>query len=117
MDDMVLWSQDKQVLLNAQRAIEDYIEAKLKLSLKPMQLNRVEQGLPFLGYWLFPYHVRLLRKSKLRFIKKLQIVYDAKATRQWEDAVCQRKVLPLLAFIGHADSDALRKNVISNIKG
>jgi hypothetical protein len=117
MDDMVLWSQDKQVLLNAQRAIEGYIESKLRLSLKPMQLNRVKLGLPFLGYRLFPYHVRLLRKSRLRFVKKLQVIYDAKATGRWEDAVCQRKVLPLLAFIGHADSDVLRKSVISNIKG
>jgi hypothetical protein len=117
MDDMVLWSHNKQVLLNAQRAIEDYVESKLRLSLKPMQLNRVEQGLPFLGYRLFPYHVRLLRKSKLRFIKKLQLIYDAKATGEWEDAACQRKVLPLLAFIGHADSSALRKKVISSIGG
>jgi len=115
MDDMVLWSREKNELLNAQKAIEGYTNSQLRLSLKTMQLNRVKQGLPFLGYRLFPHHIRLLRKSKLRFIKKMQIIYTAKEMGHWEDAVCQRKALPLLAFIDHADSDALRKSVISRL--
>lgn len=74
MDDMVLWHNEKEVLKAAFTQIRDFVESKLLGHLKPHQLNRVETGLPFLGYHLFPHHVRLLQKSKQRFIKKMTIV-------------------------------------------
>lgn len=93
-------------------AVPAYIENELRCSLKPMALNRTETGLPFLGYHIFPHHVRLLQKSKQRFIKKLNLIQDAYHSGEWEEAKCQRLALPLLAFAKHADAKRLRKSVL-----
>lgn len=109
MDDMVLWDADKKNLLRAHNLVADFCSKRLQLTLKPMQLNRTSQGLPLLGYRLFTHHVRLLRKSKLRFIEKARAIHRAKDFGLWDDKVCQRKMLPLLAFINYSDSAAFQK--------
>jgi hypothetical protein len=35
----------------------------------------------------------------------------------WNEAKCQRRVLPLLAFAQHADAEILRKNLFLRLKG
>src|SRR5690606_321359 len=104
MDDMILWHDDKAELKNAYRAIREYVETSLRCELKPEQLNYCSCGLPFLGYLVFPYHLRLSQRSKKRFIRKwddLQEKYDSGA---WSEAECRRHALPLLAFTQHADA-------------
>lgn len=117
MDDMVLWSSKKKQLLDAQKSIVAFCNDRLKLCLKPMQLNKTKLGLPLLGYRLFPYHVRLLQKSKRRFVDKTTAIYRARNTGLWDDEICQRKMLPLLAFIGYSDSAALQKCIILSFEG
>ena len=73
MDDLVLWHDNKEFLLNAGARIKAYSENELKLTLKPFCLNRNSQGLPFLGYILYPHKTRLAHRSRIRFIKKLNI--------------------------------------------
>lgn len=117
MDDMILWHTDKHVLKRCLAEIESYVSHQLRMEFKPIQLNKTRHGVPFLGYRLFDYHIRLLQKSKKRFIKKLSNVVS-----EWE---CQRmnsysaaaKVLPLIAFTEHADCVELRKKVMHRIKG
>lgn len=104
MDDMVLWAQEKSILKAAKSQIEDYIERELRCELKPELLNQSKLGLPFLGYRVFPYHLRLAQKSKQRFVRKMRIVTDNYDSGVWEEATCQRRSLPLLAFVQKADS-------------
>lgn len=113
MDDMVLWHDDKEVLKKARNAIIAYLERDLRLVLKPVQLNRVAIGLPFLGYRLFAYHGRLLQKSKQRFIKKINSTLNDWHRKQLDDTSAAARVLPLLAFIGHTNTLAFRKGVFS----
>lgn len=117
MDDMVLWSQDKQALLAARAALTHFVEEKLRCSLKPVQLNRTRLGLPFLGYRVHPHYVRLLQKSKARFIRKMQRIYRYKAEGHWSEEACQGRVLPLIAFTRHADAISFRKSVLLNLEG
>ena len=117
MDDMVLWSSKKKQLLDAQKSIVAFCNDRLKLCLKPIQLNKTKLGLPLLGYRLFPYHVRILQKSKRRFVDKTTAIYRARNTGLWDDEICQRKMLPLLAFIGYSDSAALQKCIILSFEG
>jgi hypothetical protein len=117
MDDMVLWSSDKKKLLDAHASIANLCNQELQLVLKPVQLNKTSLGLPLLGYRLFPHHVRLLRKSKLRFIEKASKIYLAKGLGICGEEVYQRRMLPLLAFISYSDSRAFRKSVISTLEG
>lgn len=117
MDDMILWHQDKIVLKKAFQNIKDYIESLLLCELKPAALNRTQRGLPFLGYLIYPYQVRLSQRSKRRFIRKIHILEQQYESGEWAEAVCQRRVLPLLAFISHADTKRFRENLILQKEG
>lgn len=117
MDDMILWHDDKKELQKALQEIENFIEKKLLCRLKPIQLNRCKTGLPFLGYHIFPYYMHLLQKSKTRFIRKIKHINHNFHTQFWNETACQRKILPLLAFISHAACKTFKKNVILSLNG
>lgn len=117
MDDMVLWHPEKEALRTAKSAVADYLETELRLSLKPESLNRSSSGLPFLGYHVFPHHVRLLQKSKQRFVRKLRRIEAGYHSGEWDEAKCQRRALPLLAFTGHADAKNLRESILLGLQG
>ncbi|MFM9948159.1 MAG: reverse transcriptase domain-containing protein [Saprospiraceae bacterium] len=111
MDDMVLWHDDKEALKQALSDIRDYIRHELRCELKPEVLNRSALGLPFLGYRIFPHNVRLTQQSKQRFIRKIRIAEDHLESEHWDQATYQRHVLPLLAFVQHADTKGFRQKI------
>ncbi len=112
MDDMVLWGYDKAQLKGAHLKIKAFVEQRLQSVLKPEVINRTRFGLPFLGYRILPDHLRLLQRSKRRFIRKMKIIESKYHSGEWDEATCQRHAQPLLAFILHADTKKLRENVI-----
>lgn len=117
MDDMILWENDKSILKEAKIAIEEYVNTMLKCDLKPILLNTVTRGLPFLGYMIRPNSVKLLQKSKIRFIRKLTF-----ASRQLEKGILsqkefQNKVLPLISYTSYSDAINFRKSVLLSLKG
>jgi hypothetical protein len=111
MDDLALWSDEKSVLKEWRDAIHAFVVGELRCDLKPDSLQRCVSGLPFLGYHVFPWHIRLLQQSKQRFIRKMQKVTLAAENERWSQEKCRRHALPLLAFARHADTEILRKNV------
>lgn len=115
MDDMVLWHDDKTVLKTAFKKIKDFVEKELQCCLKPELLNYTRRGLPFLGYVIRPYHVTLTQTSKQRFIRKMNLVDAHYHSGEWSEAKCQRRALPLLAFIEHADTEGLKKKLMDNL--
>lgn len=112
MDDMVIWHDDKEVLKETRNAIIAYLEGHLRVVLKPIQLNRVALGLPFLGYRLFAHHGRLLQKSKQRFIRKMNSAIIDWDEQYLDDAHAAARVLPLLAFVDHIDTQGFKKSVL-----
>ena len=115
MDDLVLWHPEKQWLIEAHRAIRDFVETRLKLQLKPELLNRTERGLPFCGYIVYPHHIRLSQRSKRRYIKKLNYLDEMYHAGEWDEATCQRHALPLVAFTKHADAVVFRRNALERL--
>ena len=115
MDDMILWHDDRDILKQAHRAITDYVQTELLSMLKPEQLNYTSLGLPFLGYKIFPHSMKLTQRSKQRFIRKMRYLDENYHSGLWSEATCQRRVLPLLAFVQHADTKGLRKKVLNRV--
>jgi RNA-directed DNA polymerase len=113
MDDMVLWHDDKAVLLKAQNSIENFLNTKLLCELKPVVLNRSDKGLPFLGYVLYPYLIQLNHNSKYRFIQKQQKIEANYQTGFWSESKCQQCILSLLAFTQHANTLNWRKKCLA----
>ena len=112
MDDMVLWHDDKEALKAACKAIDAYVSHQLRLALKPVQLNRCSSGVPFLGYRLFGSHRWLLQQSKRRFVRKINRALDAWDRLEMDDRRAAAHILPLLAFVKHADTRVFRKEVL-----
>lgn len=73
MDDFVLFSPEKEDLKNWKPALEDFLQTRLGLVLKPAAtfLNSRENGLSFLGTRIFPATVRLRRQNLRRITRRL----------------------------------------------
>lgn len=111
MDDMVLWHDSRKELVHIAGQLYSYVEKELGLSLKPVCMNSSSLGVPFLGYVLFPGKVRLNRRSKKRFERKMML-YASRAERgEWTQQEYVRHVEPLIAFTRYADTLALRRAV------
>jgi len=114
MDDMVLWGNDRIELLEKGHSLKAFVGSSLGLTLKPFCLNRSDQGLPFLGFLLYPQTIRLNHNSRDRFIKKLKGYQQNLAAGIWDQGDYQRHVLPLLSFVKHADSAGWRSHRMSS---
>lgn len=113
MDDMVIWSNDKKMLLTIGCKFQSFLESDLNLNLKVFCLNSTEKGLIFLGYFLFPDSVLLTKNSRSRFKCKL-IKYSKKLQNgEWTQTEYQSHVLPLIAFAKHGNTFNLRKKLIN----
>lgn len=117
MDDVLLFYNNKSVLLERLKNFCNYVEFKMNLQFKPHFVNRTNLGISFLGYRLYPYMVRLNISSKKRFIKKLNCYYKNLEHGTWSQSEYSRHVLPLIAFTEYAQSKALRKKCIFAAEG
>jgi RNA-directed DNA polymerase len=117
MDDLVLWGNDKEMLKNSRVQIAEYAANRLQCALKPALLNSCNRGLPFLGFKVYGKGLWLTQRSKQRFIRKITAFDAGYQSGEWSEAVCARRVLPLLAFIAQAQTKGFRKTVFLNMEG
>jgi hypothetical protein len=115
MDDMLLWSNDKNELLEKGKQFESFMEEHLKLTLKPFIFNKVEHGLPALGFLLYPNQIRLNQRSKQRFSTKLQQYCALLEHNEIGESEFGRNVLALYGFINHANSRGFSKYIVRKI--
>ncbi len=111
MDDLVIWHRNKTFLKEKYRIIQQYVKSELHCELKPPVLNAVDRGLPFLGYRIFPHHIRLTQRSKRRYLHKMAFIDYCYENGLLTGAEAQRRALSLIAFTRHADALAFRKMV------
>ncbi|MBC7507730.1 MAG: RNA-directed DNA polymerase [Ferruginibacter sp.] len=112
MDDMVLWDNCKEALMEKGRQLNNFIQQKLLLQLKLFCLNSTKKGLPFLGYLVFNDTISLNKNSRTRFIKKMKNYTYNLSAGLWSQQDYQRHVLPLVAFTQHANSFGFRKKAL-----
>jgi len=115
MDDMVLWHNNKDELLETGRLLQDFIKRTLLLELKPFCLNETVKGLPFLGYLLFADRVRLAPRSKKRFITTTELYARTLQSGVWSQQEYASHVMPLVAFTEYAYAREFRKNVYRKV--
>ena len=112
MDDVVLWSNSKENLRDANRKIVQFCADFRKLSLKPPCLNGCDRGISMLGYRVFPDKVQLTRRSRRRFISKLRLQYELLENEEIGQDEFAGRTLSLCAYTEHADSRGFRNGVI-----
>lgn len=73
---------------------------------------RVSQGVPFLGYRVYPHKLLLNARSKYRFSMKMKRYQDLLEQGLWDEQRYQAHILPLLAFVRHAYTKGLREKLL-----
>ena len=116
MDDFVVWGESGSELRAIYEQVQRFVALELKLELKGnTAINRTTFGMDFLGYRLFPGTVRLARRSKVRFTRKLRRYEAAERCGRWTELKLQQRMQALLAFVMPAESGAFRRNLMERI--
>ena len=116
MDDFLVFASDMDELKMFIEKIKFFSEDVLNLTLKPIIILNVRDGIPFLGYKVFPQKVLLNSRSKkrLRFrIVKYQEYLDKGI---WSENRYMEHLIPLMAFSNHAYSKGLRCDIIKMVR-
>ena len=73
MDDFVLFGNEKEILHELRSRFADFLREELRLSLKESAtvLAPCTEGLPFLGFRIYPSLIRIKHQNKKRLIRKL----------------------------------------------
>lgn len=116
MDDMVLWHNSKEALLEKVKAFVDFISNNLQLTVKQLCLQPVSKGLPFVGYVLFPDRTRLSKQSKQRFQKKWNKYHRHVDSEKWTQEEFAAHINSLIAFTHHANTKSMRTKMIQDME-
>ena len=113
MDDMLFFGDSKEDLQQKTKLFVCFVEQTLGLSFKPIVYGTTNKGVAFLGYKTYPYHVKLNKRSKIRFKTKMAQCEENLESGKWNQYEYQQHVIPLLAFVQYADTVDLRKKTIN----
>jgi RNA-directed DNA polymerase len=99
MDDFVVWGDDRRMLGSARDAIREFLDRELGLDAKPEPyINRCVGGMDFLGCRVYPSHLVLNRRSRVRFRAKVRWL-GREHGRGWvDDRGYQERATALVAF-------------------
>jgi hypothetical protein len=118
MDDMAIWGDSTSDLNDVLGSSRDFLREQLGLELKPnMVINRTCRGMDFLGARIFPTHVTLNRRSRVRFRRKLFDLESRHAEGELSDKELQQRASALVAFARSAgiSSWKFRTNVLQQL--
>ena len=116
MDDFLLYADDKATLWAWRQAVIDYL-ARLRLCVHeaPAQPRPVAEGIPFLGFVVYPTHRRIKRRKVVQYRRRLR--RTVRAYRACEVTRDQVRA-SALGWINHArygDTWGLRRSVLSEV--
>ena len=74
MDDVLLFSNDKNMLMKMVADYTDFVRDTLMLEMHSPVVNKTCHGIPFLGYVVYRDKLRLNQRSRKRFGKKMTIL-------------------------------------------
>jgi RNA-directed DNA polymerase len=99
MDDMVIWGEGRSGLNEVLASGSKFLADELGLEFKPTPfINRTAHGLDFLGARLFPKHMTLNRRSRLRYQRRLRDLDCRLADDLIDEREYQQRATALTAF-------------------
>ncbi len=117
MDDFVCWGDDKAVMIALGKEIQSFVEKELGLGLKhPPCPQPTGRGMDFLGYRIFPSHVELKRRSKVRYWRKLRLLHTLHEDNMISSKALQERLTALTAFVLPVRSHGFRRGVMEKLR-
>ena len=119
MDDLALFADEKNTLWDAAARIEKFLEEMLFLAVKKgsLILAPVSQGLPFLGFRIFPSVIRLDRRGWRRFRHKVLDKNRMISRGLLDEDSWTRSITSLMGHTRHANMRNLRHSFFDAIDG
>lgn len=111
MDDILIFENDKALLKLAYSNLF-FLMMEHSLLLKQPIWLKPENGIPFLGYKIYPNKVLLSARSKKRFINKYRKYLNLLNNDEMSEYDFVRHILPLFAFVQKAYTKKLRLNIM-----
>ena len=117
VDDMLLFGDNKAQLWAWRQAVIDRL-AGLRLSIHEdaAQVRPVEQGIPFLGFVVYPTHRLLKRRKGINYRRRLRgMLHDYRTTRSRRDQI-DRSVRGWINHVRYADTWGLRAAILKEVR-
>ena len=113
MDDFLVFGQQKASLRAWLTVIRQVVTEQLRLTLKAhaLRLAPVAQGIPFLGFRIFPGVIRLDRRHVIRFRRNIRAREQAYRRGDLDEDGLVRSVSSMIAHIAHANTYHMRQDV------
>ena len=119
MDDMLVFGNDKEELHRLLAAVRDFLRERLQLDLKEEVcfLAPVTEGIPFLGFRVFPGLIRLRRGGWIRFRRKVREREREYREGKLDERGLVQSVQSLLGHVQHGNSLRLRQSYFRAVQG
>jgi len=117
VDDFLLFGDDKAQLWQwRQRIIERLAALRLTLHARKAQVRPVTEGIPFLGFVVYPDHRLLKRRKGVAFRRRLYTLFAAAQRGQASRADVQRTLRGWIAHVAHGDTWGLRRTLLAPLR-
>ena len=111
MDDFLVLAHEKACLHTTLATTRAFLRDVLRLDLKDevVRIAPVTQGIPFLGFRIFPGLIRLEGKKWARFRRQVRVLEAQCACAMIDETTLARSVASMIGHVIHADSLAARR--------
>jgi len=115
VDDFLLFADDKRRLWAWKRAVQAFLNGlRLALHQRESTVYPVTNGIPYLGFRVYPTHRRLKRRNGVAFAKRLKRWYVALARGELTFDELHARVRGWVAHAMHGDTYRLRRSLLSS---
>lgn len=116
VDDFLLFADDKVTLHRWRTELYDYLSTlRLTLHERRAQPSPAGQGIPFLGFTVFPDHRRLKRSKGIAYRRHLRTLWRRYQAGAISREVGHASVMAWLGHIRHGDTRGLRERMFRKI--
>ena len=116
VDDCAVFSDDKEYLEQARLKLSDFL-ATLRLKIHPIksQIFETKIGATFLGFRIFPNHIRVKRENLARARRRLQKLQIAYQTGIISFEQVRQSICSWIAHLDHGDTWRLREQIFEKL--
>ncbi len=116
MDDFIIFGEEKTLIKEQIYLIRDFLSKTLSLSLKEesLILAPVSQGIPFLGFSIFPSLIRLEGKKWAKFKRKIRAMEKEYMKGNIDELFLSRSISSRTGYLIHSSTLHGRRNFFSD---
>jgi len=115
MDDFISFSDDKSELQRAHNKIEKFLADSLQLRLKKKvtMLAPISEGVPFLGFNIYPAMIRIKRENLVRMRNKIRRKEEKYINGLISEKSLAQSISSMVGHVAHVSSREVRKDIFS----